>query len=375
MLLGCHSGGRCYASRDMRASALFSASLFCIVACGDLKEAQPGGGAPAGGDPGSTGGETPSTPSAGDGTGPKVTAEAIVDKRSRLGARSSEGYRPWRSGIAVHDDRVYWVESGATPGIYSVAFTGGEVSKVATLARPAAFTATSTHLYVSDTNVVKRFPFGGGAPTTIASGADDVVNLATDGTAVFWTSGTDSAMNRTASGTTSTPIYSNGTPVGLAVAGDRAFWAGVDISGQIGALQSIKTSGSGAREVSRFSGGGFHTMGGTSTYLYYAEDMPANIHRLTVATNRDEIVDRDAQGVTDFAFDDQYAYWTEPGASDVASGLVRRVSHGGKTAETLAVSVAHPVALAVSGNTVFVAAAGTAEKSYADGTILRLTIE
>jgi hypothetical protein len=116
-------------------------------------------------------------------------------------------------------------------------------------------------------------------------------------------------------------------------------------------------------------------MAGTATYLYYAEDMPANVHRLTVATNRDEIVDRDAQGVTDFAFDDAYAYWTEPGASDVASGLVRRVSHDGKTAETLAVSVAHPVALAVSGKTVFVAAAGTAEKSYADGAILRLTIE
>lgn len=227
---------------------------------------------------------------------------------------------------------------------------------------------------MSDTNVVKRFAFGGGAAATIASGAEDVVNLATDGTAVFWTSGTDSAMNRTAGGTTSTPIHSNGTPVGIAVAGDRTFWAGVDISGQIGALQSVKTSGSGAREVSRFSGG-FHAMAGNGTYLYYAEDMPGNVHRLTVATSRDEIVDRDAQGVTDFAFDDEYAYWTEPGASDVASGLVRRVSHDGKTAETLAVSVAHPVALAVSGKTVFVAAAGTAEKSYADGAILRLTIE
>ena len=39
----------------------------------------------------------------------------LVSGRSRLGARSSAGYRPWKSGIAEHDGRVYWVESGATP--------------------------------------------------------------------------------------------------------------------------------------------------------------------------------------------------------------------------------------------------------------------
>jgi hypothetical protein len=121
----------------MRASALILAS-FSVVACSDLKEATPGGDTPPGSEgtvPG-TGG-APST-GAEDGIGPKVTVEAIVEKRSRLGARSSEGYRPWRTGIAVHEDRVYWVESGATPGVYAVAFTGGVVDEVATRARPAA---------------------------------------------------------------------------------------------------------------------------------------------------------------------------------------------------------------------------------------------
>lgn len=358
----------------MRASLVIASSVFVgLVACGDLKEAGNAAEKTSGSDPASPA-DSSSAPT-GDGTTLSVTVEPIVEGRSRLGARSSKGYRPWRTGIAVHDGRVFWVEGGSSPGLYSATFDGTDVAKVATVARPTSFAAAGDYLYLADANVVKRVSFGGGAPSVVATGADDVVNLTSDGSAVFWTSGTDNAMNRTANGTTSTPIYSNGTPVGLAVAGDRAFWAGVDISGQTGALQSMKTSGSGVREVSRFSGGGFHVMAGNATYLYYAEDMPANIHRLTVATGRDEIVDRDAQGVTDFAFDDAYAYWTEPGGSDGASGLVRRVAHDGKTAETLAASVAHPVALAVSGKTVFVAAAGTADKGYADGAILRLSIQ
>lgn len=358
----------------MRARLLLAACLF--FACGDLKEAPPGG-SEQGSDAGSA--PAPDGPSASNGD-PTVTVDTLVSGRSRLGARSSAGFRPWKSGIAAHDGRVYWVESGASPGLYSAAAdapceSASCVQKHATLTRPSAFTATAAAMVIADTTIIERFEYGSSAGAQVASsGADDVVNLAFDGTAVFWTSGTDSAVRRTSSGTTSTPIYSNGTPVGMAVAGDRAFWAGVDISGQIGALQNIKTNGSGAREVSRFSGG-FHVMGGNATYLYYAEDNPANVHRLTVATGRDEVVDRDAIGVADFALDDAYAYWVEPGtAPDYADGRVRRVSHDGKSAQTLAVSVAHPVALAVSGKNVFVAAAGTSAKSWADGAILRLTI-
>lgn len=359
----------------MRARALLAS--FLLVACADLKEAPPATNEPAA--PGA-GGDTPAPAPDSSSGDPTVTVEPLVSGRSRLGARSSAGFRPWRTGIAVKDGRVYWVESGGSPGLYSVASdapctSSSCVQKHATLTRPSAFIATGDAMIVADTTVIKRFEYGSSTGASVASsGADDVVNVAFDGTAVFWTSGTDQAVHRTASGTTSTPIYSNGTPVGMAVAGDRAFWAGVDISGQIGALQNIKTSGSGAREVSRFNGG-FHAMGGNATYLYYAEDAPANVHRLTVATGRDEVVDRDAIGVADFAFDDAYAYWVEPGtAPDFADGRVRRVSHDGKSAQTLAVSVAHPVAIAVSGKDVFVAAAGTSAKSWADGAILRLSI-
>jgi hypothetical protein len=161
----------------------------------------------------------------------------------------------------------------------------------------------------------------------------------------------------------------------MAVAGPETFWAGVDISGLQVALQSIGTDGKGAREVRRFNGG-FHAMRGNDAYLYYAEGEPASIHRRTNATGRDEIVDRDALGVRDFALDAEYATWVEPGDPPAfTNGRVRRVAHDETSATELAVSIPHPVAVAVSGDTVVVAAAGTAAASWADGAILRLTIE
>jgi len=201
----------------------------------------------------------------------------------------------------------------------------------------------------------------------------EIVYVGMDQSQLLWTSGDDNAIHLTRMGTTSIPIYSNGTPVALAVAGERVFWAGVDISGQLGALQSMSTNGTGAREVARFSGG-FHTMAGNSTYLYYGEGSPGRIHRRTLTSGRDEVVDEHAFGVSDFAIDETHAYWTEPGDGDGSSGLVRRVAHDSSTAETLAVSVALPLAIAVSRGRVFVASAGSSKEAFADGKSLRLTI-
>jgi hypothetical protein len=357
----------------MRGHAFF-AFFVLLAACSDLKHADsPSDGGAS--DPSDGGVSTPSDPG-----GPvQVTVEPMISGRSRLGARSSAGFRPWRTGVAVHDGKVYWVESGTKPGLYAAPFACSDAScveTVATLTRPSSFTADATAMLIADTTKLQRFPFTGGGPTNIASATDDIVNVASDGTNAFWTSGTAQDIQRTTpSGTTSAIIYSNGTPVGMAVAGSEVFWAGVDISGQIGALQAVGTDGSGAREVSRFSGG-FEAMQGNGSYLYYGKGgSPGELHRITLATGHDEVLDRDAYGVTDIAVDDTYAYWTEPGdGPDYANGRVRRIAHAATTAETLAVSVALPVALAASGNTVFVASAGTKGASYADGQILRLTI-
>jgi hypothetical protein len=362
---------------------LLGALSLVATACGDLKNASPSGDAgpvdptEAGTDPGDGGpaGDAP------DGS-LKVTVEALVTGRNRPGARSTAGYRPWRSGIAVDGDGlyVYWVESGTAPGLYrssaiSPCTVDFCVERIATFTRPSAFTASATHVYVADTTAIKRFSFAGAhTAENVVSHNEEIVNLATAGTRVFWTAGTDPAMRATViGGTTSTPINSNGTPVATAVAGDRLFWAGVDISGQLGAMQSVGTNGSGAREVNRFSEG-FHTMRGNGTYLYYGKGSPGSIHRITLANDRDEVVDTDALGVTDFAIDDTHAYWVEPGDGDLTNGRVRRVAHDSKTAETLAVGIPFPVAIAVFGLNAYVASAGTKAASYADGKILRISI-
>jgi hypothetical protein len=360
--------------------AVTAAGAASVAGCSDLKSAATSDGGPTdtNGDGGPADLGDGGTITTSDG-GVKVTVDTLVTGRNRLGARSIVSFRPWRSGIAVSNDQVYWVESGTSPGLYSASATTpcttpSCVKSVATLARPSAFTASATHVYVADITVIKRFPFGSTTAETVVSSNMEVDNLATAGTRVFWTSGDDSAMNATViGGTTNTPINSNGTPIATAVAGDQLFWAGVDISGQNGAMQAIGTNGSGAREVNRFSSG-FHTMGGNATFLYYAKDDPGSIHRITLNSGHDETLDKDALGVTDFAIDATHAYWVEPGDGDLTNGRVRRIAHDSTTAETLAVGISFPLAIAVSGKTVFVASAGTKTASYADGKILRLTL-
>lgn len=83
---------------------------------------------------------------------------------------------------------------------------------------------------------------------------------------------------------------------------------------------------------------------------------------------------REALGVTDIALDDRFAYWSEPGNGDFGNGRVRRIGHDATEAQSVAVSIAHPVALAASGNAVYVASGGTQDKAFADGAIVRLTI-
>ena len=361
----------------MRSGLAFALASFAL-GCADIKQASPPADAgetpPVATDQEADGG-LPSDP----GAGSPARVEDLIGGRSRLGARSSAGFRPWRSGLAVHGDRLYWVESGTSPGLYSAPTTCTSescVTTIATLTRPSAFTATATALYTSDTTVIQRLDFAGGAKLTqVATAPDDVVNLASDGQNVFWTSGTKSEIWRTTPAkTTSAIIHSNGTPVAMGIAGERVYWAGVDISGQLGALQSIRTAGTGAREESRFSSG-FEVIGGNGTYLYYAKDDPATVHRVTLSTGRDEVVASDCLGVADFAVDDTYAYWVEPGDGvDLSNGQVRRVAHDSKQAETLTVSVPYPVAIAAAGTTVFVASAGTGDKSFSDGKILKLTL-
>lgn len=358
--------------------------LSFLLACSSLKESSSAGDGGSEGDAASSssGGSSSGGPTDGGTTG-NVTAETLVTGRTQLGARSAGSFGHYRTGLAVKGDRIFWVERGSAPGVYSASAVtpckdASCVAKLGVLTRPVAFTANATHLFVADVGTVRRVPLtAAGSPVeTVASeGGGEIVNLGVDTTSVFYTVGTAGAIRRAPFGSAATtPITSNGTPIALGVAGTRVFWAGVDISGQSGLLQSMNTDGSSPRALSPFSGG-FHTVAGNGTYAYYATGRPGVLHRLALASGRDEVVVSDATLVQDFAFDNDYAYWVEAGdPSDYSNGRVRRVAHGSKDVETLATSLALPVAIALQGNQVFVASAGSEAKGFADGSIVRLTI-
>jgi len=304
-----------------------------------------------------------------------VDVTPLYTARSRLGARSTAGFGPWRGGLAIIGAELFWVESGSAPGLYRAPLAGCAgsacVDKLATVTRPSVFASTGESVLVADVTTLKRYSPDGGVQS-IAAGASELVTLASDGAAAFWTT-EDSAVNKTPfGGATSTPIYSNGTPWAMTVGGNRVYWVGVGISGLQAALQSMRTDGTDALEESR-SGNGFETLAGNGQYLYYAKDSPARVLRLTLSNGYLEEVATNAQGVKAFALDDTWAWWVEPGSGpDYANGRVRRVAHDSTTPETVATSVKLPVAIAVSGGVAYVASAGTPSLGYSDGVILRV---
>ncbi len=313
------------------------------------------------------------------GLGGTIRVTPILENRSRLGARSTRGFRPWRGGLAVVGTWLYWVESGSTPGLYRLPTTGCPgggaacVETIASVTRPSAFTATVDSVLVADVTALRRYPITG-ASQPIATGSSELVNLATDGTTAFWTTESSPILRTPFGGVTSTIINSNGTPYAMAVAGPRVHWVGVDISGIQAVMQSARTDGTNPREDSR-SGNGFQTMRGDGRYLVYAKDSPAQVLRQAVSNGLLEVVGTNAQGVTDFALDDQWTYWVEPGTSGQTNGRLRRVSHESTTPETVAESIAWPVAVAVDQGVVYVMAAGTSAAAWSDGRILRITRE
>lgn len=307
-----------------------------------------------------------------------VFVEPLLEARSRLGARSTAAFRPWRGGIAVVAGSLYWVESGAaSSGLYRMPLggcvgAGSCPERLATMTRPSVFAATADAVLVADVTLLKRFPVNGAAEQ-VTSGTSELVLLATDGTAAYWATERAPIFKTPFGGATSTLINSNGTPFAMTIAGDRLQWVGVDISGLQAVMQSIRTTGMGAREERR-SGNGFQTMKGDSRYLYFARDsMPATVLRQTVSNGLIETIALDAQGVSDFAIDDNYAWWVEPGSSGLANGRLRRVAHESVKAETVAEAIPWPVGVAVSGGVAYVLSAGTQAEAFADGRILRVS--
>ncbi|MDX2009700.1 MAG: hypothetical protein SFW67_05905 [Myxococcaceae bacterium] len=342
------------------------------AACSPLMPVRPDGGE---GDGGPSERADAGTVDAGTLTG-QIQVDVLLEARSRLGARSVRGFRPWRGGVAIVGTSLVWVESGVTPGIFRMPVEGcgggaGCVETIASVTRPSAFAALSDSVLVADVTVLRRYVIGG-SPTMVATAQSELVNLATDGASAFWTTESSAILKTPFGGVTSTLINSNGTPFAMTVAGTRLNWVGVDISGLQAVMQSIGLDGRGAREDRR-SGSGFQTMKGDERFLFFARDAaPSTVVRQTLSNGLLEVVGTNAQGVTDFAIEATRACWTEPGTSAAANGRVRCVSHESTQAETVAESLPFPVAITAHEGALYVLAAGTVGASFADGRIVRI---
>lgn len=373
----------------VRLGSVAFVALSALVACAELKQAEPGGETSAGD---RTGAEDPApgpaasspppdqTPTQlGPATTPTVSVTKIVEGRSRIGARSEAGFKAWRSGLVATADKVLWVESGATPGLYAAPFTGcagAACQKVTAITRPAVVAASDTELYFADVKVLKRLVLAdlGAAPATVVSSADEILGLGLVAGAVFWTTERGAIQRTVLGGTTSTPINSNGTPVSMGSNGSFVYWLGTDISGQQGLLQRIAADGTKPRAIADEAGPLFALAGSPTGHVYFSRGNPAEVRRINLA-GQEEVVASNLARVSDFAFDAEYAYWTEQGAvPDYLAGRVQRVRHDATNVEQIATNIPRPVAIAVRGKDVFVASGGTQAADYADGAILRMTV-
>jgi hypothetical protein len=308
-----------------------------------------------------------------------ITVEVLLNGRSRLGARSARGFRPWRGGLAVVQGSVVWVESGTAPGVYRMPLDGcpsgapGCVQSLATVTRPSVFAALTDSVLVADVTALRRHPLDGSSPTLVATGSSELTTLSTDGVSAFWTTENNPVLRTPLGGVTSTLITSNGTPFAMTVAGDRLHWVGVDISGLQAAMQSIGLDGRGAREDRR-SGNGFQTMRGNTRYLVFARDSPpSTVVRQTLSNGQLEVIGQNAQGVSDIAIDDTRTCWTEPGTSSLANGRVRCVAHDADQPMTVAEALGSPVAIAAHAGALYVLAAGTSTEGFVDGRVVRIS--
>jgi hypothetical protein len=205
------------------------------------------------------------------------------------------------SGTSIADmvrvnDRIYWLESGATGALKSVAVTGGAVTTHSgsfAIANAARMASDGTNLYwieagsnpAGATGSVRRYNIaGGGIPATIASGLSDVRTdantFAIDATNVYFSgrsqTGTTAAIKTAAlsgTGVTPTDIFAPAANTGLThyftLGGGFVF----AYDGSTGVLKRMTTSGAsiqnlntGTVSAQRLAYGGLN-----GTTLYFTE--------------------------------------------------------------------------------------------------------
>ncbi|MBX3226474.1 MAG: hypothetical protein KIT84_32565 [Labilithrix sp.] len=361
-----------------------AASLVATTACADIKEAPsppPAAGVleeddgpattSAPGEKGSSKEVPRKSAPASDVPGDEAGWTPLLVDRDTLGARAPGAPdRAWRGGLAAKDGRLYWLENGGAPGLYTAPAScraAGCVERIAGV-NAGVFAASRDVLYFDDVAAreLKSYRFEEGAAITSVAGvsASGIDAVAVDGTDAIWING--SALKRTtAAGRTTVLANLAVAPIDVGATNGSVFWAE-----RKGPTLSCFLDGNVGPSTCASWKGELGAVRGYAGYMYIASS--GGVYRRTTETLGKTVV-VGTRGATDFAFDATYAYWTEPGdAPDFANGRLRRVAHDGDTVEEIARGLPRPVALAIDGGDVYVACAGTKAKDWSDGAIVRV---
>lgn len=294
----------------------------------------------------------------------------ILRERDTLGARSGSGDR-WRGGLAAKNGRLFWVENGKAPGLYSAttSCTAAECVERVTLAHAGTFATNGERLAFGDeaTHELQLMDLAAGTSPTLAAMSTSTIRSVTIlGDNVFWNDGKVLKRTYTEVHVTVSVAEMREVPDAIAATTNQlVYWAAVD-GRQVSCTEASKRLSTCASFAGKFD-----AMGAYGEHMYYASKDPGEVYRRT-GLMADPIA-LGARGVADFAFDANRVYWVEPGdAPDFANGRLRSARHDSSTSEELARGLPHPVAVAVDGDEVYIACAGTLAKDWTDGQIVRL---
>jgi hypothetical protein len=284
-------------------------------------------------------------------------------------------------GMAVDAHTVYWTSS-LEGLVFSVPRCGGSVATLASIpgAYPGAIAIDSVSAYFTarNDNAVMKVPLGGGAPTTLASNQTSPINIATNGTNVYWL-----ASGFSATGALLSVPVAGGTPTTLAVAPDsEAQLRGLTLDATYVYWTNEGDPGSANGAILRMPLGG----GATTTIAAPAGDPAA----ITVDSTYAYVEYQDGRvlrvGLTDgttlkyadnlnnagwIALVGGTVYYTNDWLSMATLYSVPASGGAPTTLTTLAGSFAGVVASEAS---VFWALAGTGDDAATAGTITRLTL-
>jgi polyvinyl alcohol dehydrogenase (cytochrome) len=289
-----------------------------------------------------------------------ASAPVVANGRVIFGSGMS-----FASGLS--DDKVHVLElSDSDAGAAAEDAGGGEApcpSDTCTRIGLSSWTVDSTSVYWVDstgpgpdggTGTLKKAPFGGSNPTTLATGLPSTWSLVVDATSAYWTSYDTGTVSKVAltGGTPTILVSGQAGATALAVDATNVYWAtssetGIPTGKGVGTIMKAPLAGGAPTTLATT-----HTpynIAIDATSVYWADNTPmGTIMKVPLAGGTATTL-ASAQAFPDgIAVDATSVYWANVGAS-----TVMKVPLAGGTPTTIASGQSGPLGVALAGGFVY----------------------